>query len=314
MLSKILPYIKIARPDHWFKNIFMLPGILLALYFFSNLRSLFPWGAVILAFVSACLVASSNYVLNEILDRKMDAFHPDKRLRPIPSGQVKVGIAYAEWIFLGVLGIGTGLCINERFAFVASLLWIAGTLYNIPPIRMKDHAYADVLSESLNNPIRFAMGWYAMGMLPLPPMSMLLAYWMFGAFLMAMKRYAEYRHIDCDDRAAKYRHSFAYYNEERLIESIFFYGAFFGILSGFFLARYHVELILATPIVAFAMAYYMHLGFKPNSPVQHPEGLYRSWKLVALILLAFLSVVILMLTDLPAFENFIRATPLIQHP
>ena len=34
-LSKILvaikPYINIARPDHWFKNIFMLPGLLLAL-------------------------------------------------------------------------------------------------------------------------------------------------------------------------------------------------------------------------------------------------------------------------------------------
>ena len=35
-----------------------------------------------------------------------------------------------------------------------------GCLYNIPPIRTKDHAYVDVLSESINNPIRFLVGWY----------------------------------------------------------------------------------------------------------------------------------------------------------
>jgi len=309
MTAKLAPYIEIARPDHWFKNIFMLPGVLLALFFSPELMDPFPWSGLILAVVSACLVASSNYVLNEILDSEKDRHHPQKHLRPIPSGRVSIPVAYAEWLFLGAVGIGLGLAINWRFGLMSALLWVAGTLYNIPPIRLKDHAYADVLSESVNNPIRFAMGWYATGFTALPPTSMLLAYWMFGAFLMAMKRYAEYRHIDDSARAARYRNSFGYYNEERLIESIVFYGTFFGILSGFFAARYHVELILATPIVAYAMAYYMHLGFKPESPVQHPEGLYRSRKLVFLILLALVAVVVLMIVDIPAFEAMIRATP-----
>jgi len=310
MFAKLAPYIDIARPDHWFKNVFMLPGVLLALFFSPELRDPFPWSGVILAVVSACLVASSNYVLNEILDSEKDKHHPQKHLRPIPSGRVSVPVAYVEWLLLGAAGLGVGFAINWRVGLMAVLLWAAGTLYNVPPIRLKDHAYADVLSESLNNPIRFAMGWYATGFTALPPMSMLLAYWMFGAFLMAMKRYAEYRHIGDSARAARYRNSFDYYNEERLIESVVFYGAFFGILSGFFVARYRVELILATPVVAYAMAYYMHLGFKPDSPVQRPEGLYRSQKLVLLILLAFVAVVVLMIVDIPAFEALIKATPL----
>jgi decaprenyl-phosphate phosphoribosyltransferase len=311
MFARIIPYIDIARPDHWFKNIFMLPGILLALFFSPEIWPEFPWGKIVTALASACLVASSNYVLNEILDREKDKHHPQKRLRPIPSGKVSIPAAYAEWLFLGAVGIAVGFAINAHFGVMAVLLWVAGTLYNVPPIRLKDHAYTDVLSESLNNPIRFAMGWYATGIILLPPLSMLLAYWMFGAFLMAMKRYAEYRHIGDGDRAARYRNSFAYYNEERLIESIFFYGASFGMLSGFFLARYQVELILAAPIVAYAMAYYMHLGFKPDSPVQRPEGLYKARKLVVLILLAFIAVVALMVLDIPAFRDMIRATPLV---
>jgi len=309
MFGKLTPYIQIARPDHWFKNVFMLPGVLLALFFRPELMDPFPWSGLILAVVSACLVASSNYVLNEILDSEKDRHHPQKHLRPVPSGRVRVPMAYAEWLLLGALGIGVGLAIDWRFGLMSALLWVAGTLYNIPPIRLKDHAYADVLSESVNNPIRFAMGWYATGITELPPTSMLLAYWMFGAFLMAMKRYAEYRQIDDSARAARYRVSFGYYNEERLIESIVFYGTFFGILSGFFAARYHVELVLATPVVAYAMAYYMHLGFMPDSPVQRPEGLYRSRKLVFLVLLALVAVVVLMSVDIPAFEAMIRATP-----
>lgn len=101
---------------------------------------------------------------------------------------------------------------------------------------------------------------------------MTLAYWMFGAFLMAVKPFAEYRTLDDPARAARYRRSFAGYTEETLLGSITFYGTFFGMLSGIFMARYQMELVLAIPVVAFATAYYLHLGFQPHSPVQSPSG------------------------------------------
>ena len=309
---RIKPYISIARPDHWFKNIFILPGILLVEFFYPHIGTLEAIEHILVGILATCLVASSNYVLNEIIDAPFDRFHPEKKLRPIPSGDVSLPFAYAEWLLLAAAGFALGFWINVPFGLAAVALWIMGCLYNIPPIRLKDRPYADVLSESLNNPLRMALGWYSTGCPLLPPASVLLAYWMFGAFLMAIKRFAEYRHIDDKARATQYRKSFGFYTADRLMESIFFYGAFFGMLSGVFMARYHVELILATPIVAYAMAYYIHVGFKPNSPVQAPEKLYRQKKLVLLLILAFAACVILLMVDIPIFHKLITPTPLLR--
>ena len=55
-----------------------------------------------------------------------------------------------------------------------------------------------------------------------PPLSLLIAYWMVGAFFMAVKRFAEYRRIGDPQISAEYRRSFKYYNEERLMVSIIY--------------------------------------------------------------------------------------------
>jgi 4-hydroxybenzoate polyprenyltransferase len=301
----IQPYVSIARPSHWFKNIFMLPGMLLVVFFDPSVLGWALLAPVLKGFLAACLIASSNYVLNEILDAEKDRHHPEKQTRPIPSGQVSIPLAYAEWLILAVAGIGLGFLVNPLFGAFGLSLWVMGLVYNVPPVRSKDVVYADVLSESINNPIRLAMGWYVTGYMFMPPLSLLLAYWMFGAYLMGMKRFAEYRMINDPARAARYRRSFGRYTEESLVESIFFYGAFFGMLSGIFMARYKVDLVLATPLVAYTMAYYMHLGFKPNSPVQHPEQLYRQKKLLLLTGASFAACTALLFFDVIAFTEFI---------
>jgi hypothetical protein len=182
-------------------------------------------------------------------------------------------------------------------------LWVMGLLYNIPPIRLKDKPYLDVLSESINNPIRLLLGWYSTGHFLMPPLSALMAYWMFGAFLMATKRFAEYRAIGCEQTAATYRSSFGHYTEQRLLESLYFYSAAFALLSGVFIARYQLELVLAIPFVAYTMAYYLHLGFKENSSTQNPERLYKEKKLCALLVLSFTICTVLLMIDIPWFRN-----------
>jgi 4-hydroxybenzoate polyprenyltransferase len=307
-----LPYAQIARPDHWFKNIFMLPGILLAFFFDRSLVLADSWGGILVGLVAVCVVASSNYVLNEILDAPFDRFHPSKHQRPIPSGKVKLPLAWAWWVVLSLLGFVLSFSINAPFGWVAVSLWIMGTLYNIPPIRLKDVVYGDVLSESINNPIRLALGWYCVGGAAAPPLSIILAYWMFGAFLMAAKRFAEYRSIDNPERAAKYRKSFAVYTQEKLVVSIFYYATLFALMGGFFIARYRFELILATPLVAYAMAYYMHMAYKPDSPVQQPEQLFRHKKLMLVVLAAFLACTALLFIGLPDLRDWFN--PVIEPP
>ena len=257
--------------------------MLLAVYFDPSLLTLATLKGVVLGLVSACLVASSNYVLNEILDAEHDRHHPDKKNRPLVCGSAKKSVAYVWWVLLAAAGLIAGFAVDPRMGAAALSLWIMGCIYNVPPVRSKDLPYADVTSEAINNPIRMAMGWFSTGLAAAPPLSVLMAYWMFGAFLMAAKRLAEYRHIGDAERAGNYRRSFKHYNEEKLIESIMFYAALFAMMSGIFITRYRIELVIATPIVAFAMAYYMHLSFKPNSPVQHPELLFRERKLMAIV-------------------------------
>src|SRR5690349_16951684 len=91
-------YISIARPDHWFKNIFMMVGVLLAIFYHPEVVSAGVAVTLVVALAATCLIASSNYTLNEILDASRDRNHPSKQSRPIPSGLVWVPAAYFQWI------------------------------------------------------------------------------------------------------------------------------------------------------------------------------------------------------------------------
>jgi 4-hydroxybenzoate polyprenyltransferase len=293
-----MDYVRIARPSHWFKNVFILPGILLA-FFFQPLR-MDPWMAisVLVSLVSVCLVSSSNYVLNEILDASGDAHHPDKRNRPLPSGRIRVSLAYVEFVLLAVSGLGVSLWLNSYLFLSCLALWVMGLVYNVPPIRCKDLPYLDVLCESVNNPIRMAIGWYGVGLTMPPTLSVVLAYWMFGAFLMAVKRFAEFRHIGDRNLSEAYRRSFRFYNEERLLVSILFYVALFGMFSGAFIARYRVELVFAIPFVGFAMASYFRMGFKKNSPAMNPENMWKYVSIVIPVGVAFAVCSVLLFVDI----------------
>src|SRR4029077_15944121 len=136
-------------------------------------------------------------------------------------------------------------------------------------VRTKDVAYLDVLSEAVNNPLRMLAGWFIVGTGLLPPASLLTSYWMVGCYFMALKRFAEYRGFGDPARAAAYRKSFAYYDEQRLLVSIMFYATTSMLFFGAFLMRYRMELVLTFPLVALVMAQYFAIAFKEDSAAQH---------------------------------------------
>ena len=302
-------YIAIARPDHWFKNGFMLLGVLLAFFIEPRLFKEARYIDLFWAVVATCLVASSNYVINEILDAPKDALHPTKKNRPIPSGRVCLPLAYLEWLLLALLGLGIAYLLNVAFFLSALGLWISGLIYNIPPIRTKDVPYVDVLTESINNPLRLFLGWFALIPNLVPPLSLILSYWMAGAFFMATKRFAEYRMINDKELAGNYRASFRYYNEERLLLSIFYYAVACAFFFAIFIIRYHLELILVAPLFAGFFAYYLKIGFLPDSPVQRPEHLYKERGLMVYLVVCLVSFIFLLFTRIPILYKFFRVVP-----
>lgn len=307
--GRILPYLAIARPDHWFKNVFMALGVFLAYFYhpevFEPRTALFIAWAVFIT----CLAASSNYVLNEILDAPTDRSHPVKRNRPIPSGRVRLSIAYAEWILLGVLALVQAALLNGPFFGSVLLLLVMGVIYNVPPVRAKEHPYVDVLCESINNPIRLLLGWFAVTAAEFPPVSLLIAYWMIGAFFMATKRLAEYRSLANPAVAGAYRRSFRHYNEEKLLISMFFYTTCFALFLGVFIIRYHLELILIFPLVAGFVCYYLHVAFKKDSAAQNPERLYREKGLMIYLVVCVLAFAVLMFVHIPLLYDVFNVQP-----
>ncbi len=272
-LNSTRPYIAIARPDHWFKNIFMIIGVFLA--FFLDPKIEWPTIQLGIALLAACLVASSNYVINEILDASSDQAHPTKKHRPAALGKIKTPIAVFEWAALVSLGLLLSACINRAFFLTMVAFVVMAIIYNVPPIRSKDLVVLDVLTESINNPIRLFLGWFVVIPTKIPPLSLIITYWMLGAFFMAIKRLAEFRDFENNQIASNYRKSFQFYSQENLLGSAIYYATMSSLFFGIFLLRYHLELVLITPLVTGLFAYYLILGLRENSLTMQPEKLYK---------------------------------------
>ncbi len=299
-------YVHLARPDHWFKNVFMFPGMLMAYIYFKPAVSSSLFFDIFLSIISTCLIASANYVINEWLDAEFDRHHPVKKLRPSVVKNLNPKIIYTEYVLLAAAGLGIAASFSTTYFLMALLLLVMGVLYNVRPFRTKERAYIDVLSESVNNPIRFVLGWFAVTSFIFPPVSIIVAYWMGGAFLMGCKRLAEYRFINNKEMAGLYRRSFKKYTERSLVISIFFYALTSTFFLGIFLIKHRIELLLTFPLFALLFSWYLSITFRPNSAAQGLEKLYINWKFMIFIVLFFIFAMSLLVIDIPWLKFFLQ--------
>lgn len=313
-------YVAIARPDNWVKNIFMAPGVLFALAVFDTPFDLNLISKIFIGLIATCLIASANYVINEYLDAEFDKYHPLKSKRSAVVRVVNPTIVYCEYAMLAIVGLGLSYTISMKFLMTAAFLLLMGIIYNVRPFRSKERVFLDVLSESVNNPIRFALGWFivtpALGIPSntwdfnwintFPPSSIIIAYWMGGAFLMATKRFAEFRLIDNPELAGMYRKSFKFYTENSLLISMFFYAITCAFFMGIFLIKNRVEMLVSFPFFALLFAWYLKIGLLKDSPVQGSEKLYtRKWFMLYLVI--FVGILCtLMFIELPWLNWFLK--------
>ena len=216
-MSKIKNYIELLRINHWFKNIVTLLGSFYALYQIKAEVQLSTLLLATIAFLLTCLLSSVNYIINQIVDVPTDLHHPVKKNRPLPCGIIPV--RQAKFITVSLLVFTTTislLFLNFTVILCLSSFLVAGMIYNIKPIRLKDISILDVISESVNNPIRFLIGWFAISVSYYPSFLLLLTLWSSGAVLMSYKRLRELKSLDTTI-AQKYRLSFKFYTPRRLL-------------------------------------------------------------------------------------------------
>ncbi|MCB1119911.1 MAG: UbiA family prenyltransferase [Verrucomicrobiae bacterium] len=303
-------YYQAARVDHWVKQLFVLPGVVLAWVLASPLNvslseRLLP---LFIGLFATSLVASANYLLNEWLDAAYDKHHPLKSNRPFVVRAPRKRFLLLEYLVLAVAGLGLSAWVNSSVFWAQCLLLFSGLTYNIKPVRTKDIPFVDVLTESINNPIRFLIGWFVVTENYIPPSSVLIAYWMGGAFLMGIKRFAEYQTVKSLEGEAvlsAYRKVFSYYNGERLLVSSFFYALLSAFMMAVFLTKYRIEYLLLFPVLSALFASYLRIALKPQSRAQAPEKLFQEKLLWSIILLLLVLFAVCSFVDIPQLHILI---------
>jgi 4-hydroxybenzoate polyprenyltransferase len=111
MLTALL---KTMRPRQWTKNGF----VFFALIFDKQLFILESFLRTFEGFVLFCLISSVIYIVNDIADLEADRKHPEKRKRPLPSGQLPVPVAWAAAALLTVVILPLGYLLSPAFAAV----------------------------------------------------------------------------------------------------------------------------------------------------------------------------------------------------
>ncbi len=280
--------LKTARPRQWLKNLAIFTTILFTGQLFSQtplMKS--TWG-----FFAFCLLSSSNYIFNDILDAPADRKHPFKKFRPIASDSLPTHIAILVSVLFAMSGIAISRTIGGSFfvfAIVFLLLQYAYSLF------LKHISVIDILTITTAYILRVYAGEAATGYhisiwLALAALSLAL-------FLAIGKRRAELTLIQGYEGMVPKdtRASLSHYSEKLLdtytamfANSTFITYAFFTFLArpvneGFFFRNYSefvLELpgrkwmMVTIPFVLFGIMRYMQLIYEGKG--ESPEKILTS--------------------------------------
>jgi len=122
-----MKFLQIMRPLHWTKNMFVFA----ALIFGQKLGEPLAVGRAIGGFFCFSLAASAVYIFNDIIDRKTDSLHPEKRNRPIAAGSVSVGSATLVSILCAIAAIVGSFFLAHNFALIILIYVVLMILYSL---------------------------------------------------------------------------------------------------------------------------------------------------------------------------------------
>jgi UbiA prenyltransferase family len=124
----MLALIRAMRPPEWIKNLLVFAGLLFSGQVDEGAQVL----DAIAVFVAFCAMSSAGYLFNDIHDAELDRSHPDKRRRPIASGELSTGAAALAAAALAAIGIAIPLvAVDAEAAGLVALYGVITAAYTL---------------------------------------------------------------------------------------------------------------------------------------------------------------------------------------
>jgi 4-hydroxybenzoate polyprenyltransferase len=144
-------YLKLLRPSHWAKNLFLY----IPLFFAGEIFNLQKILELLIGFFAFSLIASSIYIINDYRDVAADRIHPVKSKRPIASGAVSKPAALIFFVICLLIGGALAWYVKPKFAFVIGIYFILNLLYSFG---LKNISILDILILSAGFVLRVKAG------------------------------------------------------------------------------------------------------------------------------------------------------------
>jgi 4-hydroxybenzoate polyprenyltransferase len=150
-LQVLIGLIRTMRPKQWTKNLIIYAGLV----FDGQLLMLGSFLRVTVSYFLLCLVASTIYIINDIVDIESDRQHPRKKNRAIPSGQLPIRTAIIAAIILPIFSLAVAISYSPQFAVVLVIYFVLHVLYSFS---LKNIVIIDIMAITAGFVLRVAAG------------------------------------------------------------------------------------------------------------------------------------------------------------
>lgn len=274
----ILMHFSMLRPSQWLKNLMLFfPPFLAG-------QMLLPGVAIrgAVPFIAFCLVSSAGYILNDLLDRHRDVLHPQKCLRPIPSGVVSLSEAGIISAVLLMSGLVLSGFTSPRFLMLLAGYVLITTSYSL---LLKSIPIVDIFCIAAGFVIRLQAGGESFHV-PISPW-LFLTVFLLAVFLSTGKRVSESRYLG--NMAGKHRASLAHYPPGFLDGAMYMTGAAVLVTYAMYALNKQM-LIYSVPLCLFGLLRYI-FRVSTGKCGDPTESLLKDWMLFAVGVMWVLMVV-----------------------
>lgn len=278
-------WLDLIRIRQWYKNlVIFLPLIFAAHFMIANEILL-----TVLGFIALCLVSSSAYIINDIIDRDADKNNPEKRARPIAAGIISIKQAYVAAALLLALGLLLAFMLSPSFVIFASAIFIITFVYSI---KLKHIAILDIVAIAVNFVLRAVSGAYIISVIVSP--WLIVCTFFLSLFLSAGKRFSESGFLA--KRAASHRKVLSDYTPEltKALLNISTVSLIMAYSLYSFMSIYPM-LILTLPIALYIIFHYLALIYNGSEIARKTELFYKDKGIMAGLIMFFILIFIIIL-------------------